>query len=951
LKHLQTRAKETPGIWQIFLNLTMKKNKTIAFFVICLSAIAICLLALNRPKHKNALSTTPVSAAMEDDVSERLKWEQRRLAGPDGRIPAYIRAKELAFAATLPNDASFPAGRSAAFNGWNNRGPWNVGGRTRAFGIDKLNENNLIAGSTSGGLWRSADGGMNWNSVTPSASYHGVSCLLQDQRAGHEKTWYAGTGEGYGASASAGGAYYLGNGMLKSNDNGLTWARIPSTALGNAYSFTSDWQIVWNIALDNHNKAHTVLYAADIFGVYKNVDSSANWTTIKTGSYFTDVAVNDSGAVYVTLDSTGGANKGIWRSPDGVSFANILPSTFPTSYNRIVMGFNHQNQNEIYFFANTPHFGKKTVNFLGDAEWNSLWKYTYISGDGSGAGGLWQDLSANLPATGGQFDKINVQGSYDMVIRVKPDDSSTVFLGGTNLYRSSSAFSDSTHTAFAGGYQQYSHLPTIASYANHHPDQHVIAFSPVNPQILFSCNDGGIFKTTNDTAASVSWTPLNNGYITSMFYTVALDHATPGNNILIGGAQDNGSWYTNTPNQLTPWAKPGGGDGSYCAVADNQSSYYFSIQNGKTIRALLDNNGAVTSFARIDPIGGKGYQFVNPFVLDPNNNNIMYMAGGKYLWRNSNLSQINMANTWDSISTNWLRFADSIPTTKSTITALAVSKTPANRLYYGTDNRKVYRLDNANLGSPAPPQDITSTLFPGANNVGTPYVSCIAVDPKNADKLMVTFSNYAMYSVYYSSDGGLTFAKVAGNLEANASGTGSGPSVRWASILPVSDGYVYLLATSTGLYATDTLKGLNTIWVQQGTNTIGNTVCDMIDYRVSDGLVAIATHAGGIFSATITSKKDVAGVSVSDKPVFGLRTYPNPFRTECTIEYVLDKAARVRLSLFDELGNLVKVLGDESNDAGAHNLRLERSGLAPGLYYLGLQVGEVVETRKLLMLE
>jgi hypothetical protein len=923
----------------------MKKIKLAGLL---LAAIAIGLSTF-LPGHKH----TPVAKApknsegMDDDAADRLKWEQKRLSAPDGKIPDQIRSKELAFAASLPNDGNASAFRSAS-SGWISRGPWNVGGRTRAFGVDILNENNLIAGSTSGALWRSADGGSSWNSVTPLASYHGVTCLAQDERSGHESTWYAGTGEGYGASASGGGAYYLGSGLLKSTDNGLSWNRIASTAAGNASSFTSDWQVVWNIACDNHNKTQDVVYAADIFGVYKNVNNASTWTAIKTGSYFTDVAVNDSGIVYITMDSTGGGNKGIWRSSNGSFFANILPAGFPTSYNRIVMGFNKQNQNEIYFFANTPHFGKKTVNYLGDPEWNSLWKYTYVSGDGSGAGGLWQDLSQNLPAGGGQFDKMNVQGSYDMIIRVKPDDSSVVFIGGTNLYRSSSAFQDSAHTAFIGGYQQYSHLPTIASYANHHPDQHVLAFSPGKPQVMFSCNDGGVFKTTSDTAATVVWTPLNNGYLTSMFYTVALDHAASGNQILIGGAQDNGSWYTNTLNGVSPWAKPGGGDGSYCAVADNQSAYYLSIQNGKTIRALLDGSGNVTSFKRIDPIGGKGYQFVNPFALDPNNNNIMYMAAGKYMWRNNNLGGIPMNNTWDSISTNWIRFQDSVPMTKATITALAVSKTPANRLYFGTDNRKVYRLDNANAATPGTPVDITSSLFPTGGN---PYVTCIAVDPNNADHLMVIYSNYQLYSIFYSSDGGTTFAKAGGNLEANSAGSGNGPSIRWGSIMPVSDGYVYLMATSTGLYATDTLNGLNTVWVQQATNTIGSTVCDMIDYRQSDGLVAIATHSSGIFSANITSRHDVAGIAHFEKAGLELNTWPNPFTEQCTIAYSLAKAGSVTLTLFDERGRALKMISQGNMPAGKHQETLNRYGLPAGVYYIGLRTSGVSETRKLILME
>ena len=919
------------------------KSKSIA----ALCAAAVILLSSAYYGNRNLISAPSEKqksgVGMEDDAADRLKWEQKRLAAPDGMIPENIREKELAFAATLPTDA-YKANRRSNFSGWTCRGPWNVGGRTRAFGVDKLNENNLLAGSTSGGIWRSQNAGAFWYLVTPVNAYHGTTCLVQDHRPGHETTWYSGSGEGYGASASAGGAYYLGNGMMKSNNNGQTWFRIGDTVF-TASSFTKNQQIIWNMACDNHNMTQNVVYAACYGAIYKTTNGGTSWSTVKNSTaYFTDMAVTDSGAVYLTLDSTGGANKGIWRSPDGITYTNILPATFPKGYNRIVMECSPVNSNVVYFFANTPHHGKKTVNYLGDPEWNSLWKYTYVSGTGAGAGGLWQDLSINLPATGGQFDKMNVQGSYDMIVRVKPGDANTVFIGGTNLYRSTSAFTDSTHTTFIGGYEQFSHLPIINSYLNHHPDQHGLFFSPVRPEVMYSSNDGGIYVTSNDAATPVVWTNLNKGYVSTMFYSVALDHASPGNNILMGGAQDNGSWYSNSANPLTPWVKPGVGDGSYCAIADNQTAFYLSLQNGKVTKNVFDANGAITSFTRIDPIGGTGYQFINPFILDPNNNNVMYMAGGKYIWRNSDLSQVVMKNTWDSISTNWVRFPDSVATSKSTITALAISKTPANRLYYGTDKMKVYRIDNANTGLPSPPLDITGTDT-AATFPSTGFVSCIAVDPNNADHVMVIFSNYGVYSIFYSTDGGTTWSKAGGNLEQLRSGAGNGPSVRWGSIIPVSDGYVYMVGTSTGLYATDSLKGTSTVWIQQGATSIGSTVCDMIDYRTSDGVVALATHAHGIYSATITSVGDVTAVKTPVKSDFTLLNYPNPFSDQCTIEYTLQRTAHV----LDDRGRLISVLADASTGEGTHRVVFSRAALPAGMYYVRLQVDKAVETKKIMI--
>ncbi|MCC6837273.1 MAG: T9SS type A sorting domain-containing protein, partial [Bacteroidia bacterium] len=559
--------------------------------------------------------------------------------------------------------------------------------------------------------------------------------------------------------------------------------------------------------------------------------------------------------------------------------------------------------------------------------------------------GTWDTLSQNLPNSGGMFDKWQVQGSYDMIVRVHPTESNIVYIGGTNLYRSTSAFNDSTNTTFIGGYEQNSALPVINSYANHHPDQHWIDFLPSNPYVMFSANDGGVFKTTNDTASSITWQSLNNGYLTTMFYTVAIDHATPNNNIIVAGAQDNGSWYTNSANPTDPWVTPRGGDGSYCAIADNQSMYYFSIQNGKMMKATLDANGNKTAHARIDPIGLEKPQFINPYTLDPNNNNIMYLAGGKYLWRNDDLSGIPLVNNWDSISTNWVRFADSVPTANSEITAVTACKVPANRVYYGTDKKRIYKVDNANVGTPTP-IDISGSTFHTSGNI-----SCIAVNPNNGDEVIVVFSNYMVYSLFHTTDAGITWTKVGGNLEANINGTGAGPSMRWASIIPVSDGVIYMVAGSTGVYATDTLNGTSTVWVQQGANTIGNAVCDMIDYRTSDGLVVVATHSNGIFSANITSVNDI--VSIKDiensKEELYLTNYPNPMMDQTTIEYKTNKREQVTLSIWDECGRLIETPVNATLPAGTHTHVFNRKSLKAGLYYYSLTVGDRRKTNKLII--
>lgn len=904
--------------------------------IILRSLIAVTALWFSFQKNeieKNSRSGFQ-SETMEQEGEEGgfNKWENMRLADPvTGKIPEHMRMKELEFGATLPSDAGM---RSGTFV---NRGPWNVGGRTRGFAMDINNPDILIAGNVAGDIWRSTDAGASWTKVSPDATPLGITCLVQDKRTGKTNTWYAGTGEAYGTSASGGGSFYLGDGILKSTDNGATWSKLSSTSSANINSFDQNFDLVWNMATDNSNDTTDEIYAATVGKLLRSNDGGNSWTTAinssnsNASSYFSDVKITTTGIVYATM-SDDGPKKGIWRSTDGINFTNIISDSFPTAYNRIVMGIDPQNENVIYFLANTPGAGTPDTNYQGDVEWNSFWKYHYVSGDGSDTGGVWENRSHNLPTNGGPFDKFMCQGSYDMAVTVKPDDSNTVFIAGTNVYRSTTAFSDSTHTRFIGGYKEGATLPVVGMYANHHPDQHVLFFPPNNPNTIYSANDGGVFKTNDCMADTVQWETFNHGYLTSMFYALAVDNATANDPIIIAGAQDNGSWFTNSTNPVTPWVTPRGGDGSFCAIADNKTNFYFSIQNGKVMKSKLNTvTGTVDSFARIDPRPKQDYLFINPFILDPVDNNKMYLAGGQRLYRNNDLAGIPYASNWDSITTNWMYFTDTI-SPAAQISSLACSTTPAHTLYYGTTRKDVYRVYNANTGSPSRTK-ITSTTLTALFPSGASYVNCVAVDPHDANKLLVVFSNYSVYSLFYSEDAGATWVKAAGNLEQTISGSGNGPSLRWASFLHLADGHTaYFVATSIGLFATDKLQADSTVWVKQSADAIGNSVCDMIVTRESDGLVAVATHSRGIFSANITGINDILTIKEIKKESVTLKVFPNPTTDLSTLSVQLKQSVTAKVELFDIAGRKVKTVFSGQLPAGENNIPVGVQSLTTGMY-------------------
>jgi hypothetical protein len=812
---------------------------------------------------------------MIQNLSGRLKWNVKMLGDPStGKIPDNMREKELTFSKTLPSDFGLNK-----FATWQSIGPINVGGRTRCVVIDKSNTEVLLAGAATGGIWRSTNGGITWYacnmSSVPTAN---ITSLVQDTRIGKQKNWYASSGELYGGSLP--GAFYNGSGVYKSTDGGNNWVKAGNVASGLG-GISGPWSVIHRLAFNPTIDTADVIFAANFDGIFRSINAGLSWVKVRGGgslattySYFTDVAITPSGVVYATL-SGGGQQQGFWRSADnGKTWANITPVDFQSNFDRISIGIAPSDEKQVYFVANTPGYGKESKTLEGRSEFNSLWKYTYVSADGTGAGGIMENRSANIPALGGAFGDYISQGGYCLEINVKPDDANTVFLGGTNLYRSTDGFKTSTNSTMIGGYGIGTTLPDFKVYPNHHPDNHGVIFYPGMATKMISFHDGGISLTTNCLASSVVWESLNHGYTTSQFYTVALDHGS-NSMFTVGGLQDNGTYLTTSAIAANPWTMPLSYDGSYCFVKPGGGEVYLSIQQGRMQRMILDANGIPTKFTRIDPKGvdKSVYQFINPFTPDANNFKVLYTPAGNVIWRNSDVSVIPLKNQLDSNASdlNWVLLSNTIlPNAGDQISAIFSSKIQNNVLYYGTEKGRLYRLRNAS-DTASKPEFISGSNFPGG------YIQCIAQHPTDTAKLYAVFTNYNVLSIFESSNAGVSWVAISGNLEQNTSGAGNGPSCRWLTIAPTLDSLVYFVGTSTGLYATKKIDGMQTIWTREGANSIGTQVVTMMDHRTIDGRMVVSTYGSGVFGSFVQSLNPQTGINNIGKE--GIALYPNPAKS------------------------------------------------------------------------
>ena len=83
------------------------------------------------------------------------------------------------------------------------------------------------------------------------------------------------------------------------------------------------------------------------------------------------------------------------------------------------------------------------------------------------------------------------------------------------------------------------------------------------------------------------------------------------------------------------------------------------------------------------------------------------------------------------------------------------------------------------------------------------------------------------------------------------------------------------------------------------------------------------------------------------------QNYPNPFNPSTTIEYALPNASKVRLAVYNLLGQEVAVLVDDVQEAGTYRVRLDASALSrasSGVYFYHLSAGEFSVAKKMVLI-
>lgn len=380
------------------------------------------------------------------------------------------------------------------------------GGRMISHAFEPGNSQAIWAGSASGGLWFTENGGDSWQPMASQIPSTGIGAVATNPL--NPKSLLIGTGEGFGQD------YYFtrpGIGLFKSTDRGLLWQQTDFDYLPTAR--VSAFKIVWSYADTN------IVWLGATNGLWKSTDAGLTWV-MKLGDGTNQQNFNCSDIIQHpdspdTLYSAITAS-GVWRSTDGGENWSILNGGLPTTDIHFI---------KISLCRNQPNVLYTSIAGAWDSNFGL--KGLYRTDDG---GDTWVKIE-NAPNAFCQPGNPNsCQGWYDNIVAVSPDDPDVVWLGGVTLWRSQNGGQNWTQRDRLTC-PSCPEPPPCRTYV----DQHDFAFDPENSSTLYAFNDGGIAKSTD---GGDCWQHKNEGLMTGQLNSIASGRSDIGT--VIAGTQDHG---------------------------------------------------------------------------------------------------------------------------------------------------------------------------------------------------------------------------------------------------------------------------------------------------------------------------------------------------------------------------------------------------------------------------
>jgi hypothetical protein len=220
--------------------------------------------------------------------------------------------------------------------------------------------------------------------------------------------------------------------------------------------------------------------------------------------------------------------------------------------------------------------------------------------------------------------------------------------------------------------------------------------------------------------------------------------------------------------------------------------------------------------------------------------------------------------------------------------------------------------------------------------VGLPYTCVLSLAVRDTN----LFAGTGGGGVFLSTNSGTSWTEVNTGMPKDE--YGNYRSVRCFAV----SGTNLLVGTNGGIFLT-TNNGTSWTGVNSGlSDSVANSL-------IVSGANLYAGTVNGVWrrplSEMITSVHQ--STNVLPKELKLDQNYPNPFNPSTTIKFELPRASHVSLTVYDILGRQVSVLVNERKEAGDHEVKFDGSGLACGVYLYRLQTGDVVQSRRMLVLK
>ncbi|MBL7766415.1 MAG: T9SS type A sorting domain-containing protein [Chitinophagaceae bacterium] len=772
----------------------MKLNYTSLLFLIVCSVSLVSCHTLQPVKSKSGIEKRP----KEEMMKEAWEFEWLRTKDPAlNEIPMDRLKIAYDYALTVREKAKKTRTAISSVN-WQERGPNNVGGRTRSVIYDRNDPTlkTVWAGSVGGGLWKSTDitaTNPNWTKVNDFFDNIAITTIAQHPK--NFDTLYFGTGEGWGN-----GDAIRGLGIWRSINGGVNWSQLASTN-------NSDFYYVQKIIIDSTGNVYA---ATKNNGLMKSTDHGNTWTKVlgdlvgHTNNRCADIemagdkdiyvsfGMGNAGAIFKSDFATHGANTG-----NVGNWTDITPSG---TFLRIELSVAPSDPNRIYALCENGLGGTPLIRR-------------------STTGGLaWINCASAGFCDQGTFnnDFTRNQDWYDLISAVDPNNPDIIYIGGVDGLKSTDAGATWNQiTSWTGGASGACSAPNVFVHADHH----AIMFKPGSSTEILWGTDGGVFRTTN---AGVSFVERNQGYNVTQYYACAL-HPTQ-ESFFLAGAQDNGT-HRLTQSGIGNGVSVTGGDGAYCHINQTNpniqvtsyiySNYFYSNDGGNSFNSMAGNSGSGN--------------FINATAFDHQNNR-MYGT-----FTNGNYELITNVGTTNNRSTKSI----SSVIGNRRVSTIKINPINSNTVWMGSNRSdsslKVLKINNASGTISAINK---SNGLPTTNGL---FVSNIDIQSNDTNHLILCISNYGANSIWESTDGGDNWNSVEGNLP--------DLPVRCVMFHPDSSDMAFI-GTDLGVWSTTNLNGASTDWTQTNSG-LANTRVEQFKYREWDHVLLAATHGRGLFTTVI----------------------------------------------------------------------------------------------------